>query len=69
MYAVAVSGFQSSTYGRGMGPILMDDVHCTGTETSLQQCSASDIGDHNCNHYEDAGVRCMCSDVNISCNL
>ena len=58
VYATAVLVFRRSTYGRGTGPILLDDVHCTGTETSLQQCAANDIGNHNCDHTEDAGVRC-----------
>ena len=58
-------GFLRSTYGRGAGPILLDDVHCAGTETSLQQCTAHDIGDHSCDHTEDAGVRCMCVHVQL----
>ena len=65
LYAAAVLWFSSSTYGRGTGPILLDNVHCAGTETSLQQCVANPIGDHNCDHYEDAGVRCMCLRVQL----
>ena len=65
VYATAVLGFLSSTYGRGAGPILLDDVHCAGTETSLQQCAANLIGNYNCDHYEDAGVRCMCLHVQL----
>ena len=63
MYAAAVLWFQNSTYGRGTGLILLGNVRCAGTETSLQQCAASGIGDHNCDHSEDAGVRCMCLHV------
>ena len=50
--------FRRAAFGFGTGPILLDDVHCAGTETSLQQCAANPIGDHNCGHIEDAGVRC-----------
>ena len=31
---------------------------CLGTEESLYQCSANEIGSHNCAHSEDAGVIC-----------
>ena len=34
----------------------MDDVQCTGTESSLISCTH--ITNHNCNHGEDAGVKC-----------
>ena len=40
----------------GTGPILMDDVQCDGSEDSLLECPHS--GAHNCQHYEDVGVRC-----------
>ena len=31
---------------------------CRGTESSLLECNTNPIGQHNCNHFEDAGVRC-----------
>ena len=31
---------------------------CRGTESSLLQCRTNAIGQHNCDHSEDAGVRC-----------
>ena len=36
----------------------MDNVNCRGTETRLINCPANPIGNHNCVHSEDAGVRC-----------
>ena len=36
----------------------MDDLACTGTELTLISCRHSPIGQHNCVHSEDAGVRC-----------
>lgn len=49
----------SAYYGEGSGPILLDDVRCTGTETNLLMCSAKDFGVNNCAHREDVGVKCQ----------
>ena len=46
------------TYGHGSGPIYLDDVGCTGSESRLIDCSNGGWGDHNCGHSQDAGVYC-----------
>ena len=43
-------------FGQGSGPIHIDDVACTGSESFLVNCSFNP--DNNCAHFEDAGVRC-----------
>ena len=46
-------------YGPGTGPVLLDNVHCLGTESDLLTCEHNGIGSHNCYHYEDASVECL----------
>ena len=49
----------SAFFGHGAGPILLDNVACTGAEASIFDCPNIGVGVHNCGHYEDAGVRCQ----------
>ena len=45
-------------FGQGSGPILLDNVQCEGSEQSVFSCPHRGIGNENCGHHEDAGIRC-----------
>uniref|UniRef100_W5KTB0 SRCR domain-containing protein n=1 Tax=Astyanax mexicanus TaxID=7994 RepID=W5KTB0_ASTMX len=56
----AVSIHSSAHFGQGTGPILLDNVHCVGSERSITECRHNGFGRTNCHHGEDAGVTCSC---------
>jgi hypothetical protein len=37
----------------------LDDVVCSGTESTLLNCDHNELFDHNCDHSEDVSVRCI----------
>ena len=57
---LGVQALTGAYFGQGSGPVWLDDVSCDGSEKTLISClTGGPIGQHNCNHYEDAGVRCQ----------
>ncbi|XP_052223135.1 neurotrypsin-like isoform X1 [Dreissena polymorpha] len=48
-----------SHFGEGSAcSILLDEVQCDGTESSIMTCRHSGLGLHDCGHHEDASVIC-----------
>lgn len=54
----ALSAPRGSRFGQGSGPIWLDGINCTGSETAISKCPAKPWGSHDCTHSEDAGVIC-----------
>ncbi|XP_049340015.1 deleted in malignant brain tumors 1 protein isoform X9 [Astyanax mexicanus] len=54
----AVDTYHESYFGSASGPIWMDNVHCSGSESTLRNCESAGWGKHNCDHSKDAGVIC-----------
>ena len=46
-------------FSSGEGPIILDNVHCSGSEEFLLSCASLPVYSHNCHHSEDAGVSCQ----------
>ena len=59
--STGATAYSNAFYGRGSGPIYLDNVGCTGTESRLVDCLHRGIGVHNCGHSEDAGISCQVS--------
>ena len=57
-YKTALAALKGNVVPSGNGTIWLDDVKCTGNELYLSSCSHRYLGGHNCDHSEDAGVKC-----------
>ena len=66
---IAAVPLMRSTFGMGTG-MIVEQISCCGTERQLVNCTIRDVPDGECNHNEDAGVRCgKCHDDNNLLNL
>ena len=48
----------NAAFGQGSGPIWLNNVTCSGKESSLAECIYSVGGNSSCTHGEDAGIVC-----------
>ncbi|XP_052772238.1 uncharacterized protein LOC128211461 isoform X1 [Mya arenaria] len=52
----AIHIINDTTYGPGNGPIFYNHLDCTGSETSIDECSS--ITGEQCEHHQDVAVVC-----------
>jgi len=53
--------FSRTRYGRGSGPMWLDDLYCKGDEVSLAECRHRGWGVHDCGfYYRDIGASVYC---------
>ncbi|KAM9708702.1 lysyl oxidase homolog 3B isoform 2-T3 [Menidia menidia] len=57
-FGSAKEALTGARMGQGMGPIYMNEVKCVGQEKSIWNCPFKNITSENCQHMEDAAVRC-----------
>ncbi|XP_020772054.2 macrophage scavenger receptor types I and II isoform X1 [Odocoileus virginianus] len=57
-YKGVQSVHKGAYFGKGTGPIWLNEVFCFGKESSIEECRIRQWGVRVCSHDEDAGVTC-----------
>lgn len=57
--------FRGAHYGQGSGPIWVHQVACSGSESTLYECSHRGWGQTGCTHSQDTGVQCSYGSPNV----
>ncbi|KAH3727046.1 hypothetical protein DPMN_052971, partial [Dreissena polymorpha] len=60
-----LSEFQIKTFFEADSRIWLDEVKCTGNESSIVDCAHTEWGAHNCGHSEDIVVLCYANDCGV----
>ena len=57
-FGQAITAKSEGFYGQSSGQIWLSNLNCTGTESSIVNCSHSGWGSAYCNQSSDASVKC-----------
>ena len=68
-HQIGAVAFGNAHFGAGVGPIYLDDVKCSGSESKLSYCSSRSIIYCYRGHSEDAGVRCQGIDLFLAVSI
>ena len=63
-YPNALDALIKARFGQGSRKIWLDNVNCSGHESSIAKCFSNGWGNHDCSHDEDASVICSSKYVN-----
>ena len=55
---LASHAWSGAYYGQGSGPIWIDDVACSGSESHIYDCRHRGWGNNDCTHSRDASLQC-----------
>ena len=50
----------TNSFTEGNWYIHINDLNCTGNESSIWDCPMNELTDYSCYHYDDASVICQC---------
>ena len=54
----AAISYHNAKFGEGNGPVFLNNLECSGSESRLLDCEQSTVGNNLCDHSNDVGVRC-----------
>ena len=57
-FTQAIKAYSGAAHGQGTGPIWMDDIACSGSESHIYDCRHRGWGNNDCTHARDASVQC-----------
>ncbi|XP_026111001.1 scavenger receptor cysteine-rich type 1 protein M130-like, partial [Carassius auratus] len=58
-----VDALGDAHFGPGSGPVWINYIMCTGSESTLKNCGSGGWGKYGCDHSKNAGV--ICSEVRL----